>query len=156
MSTLDHIPVDLVENILKRMPHEDRARVACASKELKSAIAQDGTVDLLYKLTTIFRESILEQQNLPAVSITFHNRQGYVLFKVFKNPFTDSIYYKLDGHERTPNFDLTEESTPLFFNFVKRELPSVKGFDIWAYMRPRTHQQRLALHNLEKRLSSLF
>jgi hypothetical protein len=141
---------DILPLVMQHLRCRDNASVSCVTKELRRVVEEctelnQTPVSKFMKLQAIFNDMFLKPA--PPVTLAFHNRQGYVLFSIIHDG--TKVYYKLDGMNNSPRFNLTCDSVDLFYKFVMREINDVRGFDMYVRGTPSSF-----LYTLQKRLQS--
>jgi len=155
MTTFADIPRDLVPCFMQHLDHQDRAIIACVSRDLRQYGPNTNALTRFLKFQVVVNDMLLSSKTRqqPPITIAFNNRQGYVLFTLIRDS-SGRLYYKLDGGITTPKFAITQDSIDMFFKFVMREIQDIMGFEI--YTTQRGASTAAYFWTLEKRLISAF
>jgi hypothetical protein len=152
------LPSDILPLVVQHLASRDSAAASCVAKQLKKHVQEVhhlSHVNKFTKLQAIFNDMISQCQSdlvkVPPLTISFHNKQGYVLFSMIHDGM--KLFYKLDGLNNSPRFTLTSRSLDLFYKFVMRETDDIRGYDLYTARKDAASSSSF-FYTLQKRLQS--
>lgn len=150
---MDTLPSDIHQSIMLFTDDVSGASLAAVNHDFAS-IAKEGP-SRPFKVRTVIKDVVFRPQVyfsglLSDINLLFHDGRGTVLLWMTRSAWSMYPVYKLDGRDDSPSFILNEEQEPVFFRFLERELPRIRGIDVYG---PRASEP---VRTLVKRLRSAW